>query len=260
MASGQIEGRRVIITGGASGMAAALVGAFAREGAKVVSMDLNETEGAKVAEAANGAGPGEASFIRCDVTQRASVEAAFAEATKRLGGLDVLINAAGVAPFAPSHLMTDEQWDFVLDVNAKGTFLTNQAAFPHLKEKGGRIINFASGAGAGGYPGKAHYAASKAAVLGWTRSIAREWGRYGITANSICPGIRTPMFEKTLSEMTPEQREAQLAKHRENTPIDGQMGDATRDLAPVLVFLAGDGARFMTGQMFSIDGGRFVVR
>jgi NAD(P)-dependent dehydrogenase (short-subunit alcohol dehydrogenase family) len=201
-----VVGLRVIITGGASGMGEAMVKDFARHGAKVVSMDVNKDAGQAIAAAAG------ANFSHCDVSDEASVYAAFAEAADRLGGLDVLIHAAGVAPGAPAEAITLSGWEKVFAINATGTFLANQTAFGYLKEKGGRIINFASAAGISGLPNKAHYSATKGAVISWTRTIAKEWGHYGVTANCIAPAIETPMYLKTRSLMSPQALAALDAK------------------------------------------------
>jgi NAD(P)-dependent dehydrogenase (short-subunit alcohol dehydrogenase family) len=255
-----LAGVRVIVTGGASGMGAGMVRAFAAHGAHVISLDIQAGPGAEIAEKATAAGPGSAAFIAADVSDKASVDAAFAQACEALGGLDVLVHAAGIAPGAPAESIAVEDWDNVLAVNARGTFLTNQAAFRYLSDSGGRIINFASAAGVIGLRNKAHYSASKGAVVAWTRTVAKEWGEYGITVNMIAPAISTPMYAKTRSLMTEEQLAALDATLRAEMPIDGKLGEIDRDLVPLLVFLAGPGARFFTGQIFPVDGGVLMVR
>jgi NAD(P)-dependent dehydrogenase (short-subunit alcohol dehydrogenase family) len=249
-----LENRRIVVTGGASGMGAALVRALPEEGARVVSLDVN-VEGLGVAEEAGAA------FVTCDVSSKESVDDAFLRATEHLGGLDVLIHAAGIAPGAPAEELSLDSWSKAMAVNATGTFLTNQAAFSYLRDAGGgRIINFASIAGIEGRPGKAGYSASKGAVVAWTRTVAVEWARYGITLNAVAPAIWTPMYDKTRRAMTPEELEAHDAQRAAMIPIGGKLGDPERDLVPVIVFLAGDGARFMTGQTFAVDGGMLKVR
>lgn len=250
----EIAGLHIIITGGASGMGEALVKDFAKDAAQVVSFDMNDTAGQAIAAAAG------ATYIHCDVSDQDSVRRAFALASERLGKLDVLVHAAGIAPGAPAETIASTDWDRVFAVNARGTFLTNQAAFPMLKDKGGRIINFASAAGITGQPNKAHYSATKGAVLAWTRTIAKEWGRYAITANCIAPAIETPMYQTTRSLMSADALAALDAKLAADMPIDGRLGDPERDLVPVVRFLAGPGSRFITGQIFSVDGGLTMVR
>lgn len=246
--------RRIIVTGGASGMGAALVRALPQRGAQVVSLDLTEDAGRATAEEAG------ARFLRCDVTDAASVEAATAEAVALLGGLDVLVHAAGIAPGGSGHETELELWERVMSVNATGTYLTNRAAFGHLKAGGGRILNFASAAGVQGYPGKAAYAASKGAVLAWTRTVAVEWAPYDITVNAIAPAIWTPMYDTTRASMSAEQLAAHDLMMAKAVPLGGKLGDLERDFVPVLAFLCGDGARFMTGQVFAIDGGTLMLR
>jgi NAD(P)-dependent dehydrogenase (short-subunit alcohol dehydrogenase family) len=255
-----LQGIRALITGGASGMGAGIVGAFAAAGAAVVSCDIQARPAIEIAGKATADGPGRADFVECDVTQPDSVDVAFTRAAELLGGLDVLVHAAGIAPGAPAEAITAQEWDRVLDVNAKGTFLTNQAAFRHLRERGGRILNFASAAGVIGLPDKAHYAASKGAVLAWTRTVAQEWGGLGITVNAIAPAISTPMYATTRASMTTEQLAAHDAQMKAVIPIDGRLGDVDRDLVPLLCFLAGPGSRFITGQVFAVDGGMLMVR
>jgi NAD(P)-dependent dehydrogenase (short-subunit alcohol dehydrogenase family) len=219
-----------------------------------VSLDLNADAGARVA------GEAGATFLGVDVTDKASVDAATNQAVAALDGLDVLIHAAGIAPGAPAESIPPEQWLEAIAVNATGTFLVNQAVFPHLKDRGGAIINFASSAGIKGYPGKAAYAAAKGAVVAWVRSIASEWGRYNIRVNAIAPTIWTPMYDKTRDSMSADQLAAHDAALKVAIPIGGKLGDIRRDLVPVVAFLASDGAHFMTGQIIPVDGGALMMR
>ncbi len=250
----QLNNKRVIVTGSARGIGAAVAAAFVNEGAHVASLDLSESAPQEAIE-----GNGWARSHICDVSDTESVKRAFAWAAAQLGGLDVLVNAAGIAPNAAADEITLDEWEKVFAVNARGTFLTNRAAYEHMHQGGGRIINFASAAGVGGQPGKAHYAASKGAVLAWTRTVAREWGPYGITVNAIAPAIWTPMYDATRSSMSDTQLEQHDAFMASLIPLGGRLGDAAQDLAPVLVFLAGQGSRFVTGQTLMIDGGMLML-
>ena len=174
------------------------------------------------------------------------------EGASALGGLDVMVNSAGIAPGAPAEAITLEAWEKVFAVNSRGTLLTNQAAFCHLKDKGGKIINFASATGVNGLVGKAHYAASKGAVL------AKEWAKHAIRVNAICPAIWTPMYEKTRASMTPEALAAHDMEMARMVPLGGRLGEL-KDFTPYMVFLAGSGSDFITGQTIKIDGGLLML-
>jgi len=255
MSPNTLTGRRIIITGGGSGMGEALVRAFPALGAAVVSIDLSEPAGARVVAEAGATG-----FLAADVAEERSIQHAVDEAVYRLGGLDVLIHAAGVSTGGAAAATTLDVWNRVMAVNATGTFLVNRAVFPHLKEGGGTILNFASAAGVRGHPTKAAYAAAKGAVVAWTRTIAAEWGRYGIGANIIAPAIWTPMYDRTRADMTPDELADHDAVKARTIPLGGRLGDVERDFVPVMTFLASPGARFITGQVLPIDGGMLMVR
>jgi NAD(P)-dependent dehydrogenase (short-subunit alcohol dehydrogenase family) len=253
-----VEGKRIIVTGGASGMGAAMVRGYVGAGARLVSFDVDPAGDAVAAEAASK-GPGSAEFIPCDVASETQVADAVSRAAERLGGLDVLVHAAAICPRSTIEEMTLAGWERVMAINATSTFLLNKAVFPHLKEKGGKIINFASGMGVLGTENPAHYAASKGAVLAWTRSVARAWGKHGITANAIAPAIWTPMYEQKRASMTPDQLAAHDAEQAQKRLIGGKLGDPERDFMPMMLFLASDGANYLTGQTYKIDGGGLML-
>jgi 2-hydroxycyclohexanecarboxyl-CoA dehydrogenase len=257
----QLEGTRIVVVGGARGIGEAAVRAFAREGAAVASLDLMDELGTRVADEATAAGPGRAVYLHCDISDRAAVTQAFAQAAAELGGLSALVNAAAVERRSPAEEITDADWDLTMNVNLRGTFITNQVVFPYLRDNGGgRILNYASGAALYPYMGGAHYSASKGAVISWTRTIAHEWGRHNITANAINPTIWTPMYQESRDRYSPEQLVLHEAKMAERIPLGGISGDPDLDMAPVLVFLVGEGARFITGQIISVDGGMVPLR
>lgn len=251
----ELQGKRVIVTGVASGIGASALKALAAAGASVVGMDVADEAGRAVAAGVKG---GAAHYLHCDVSDATQVRAAFAHAVEWLGGLDALVNIAGVERKSPAEDISQQDWDLMFNVNARGTMNTNQSAFTHLQARGGRILNFASAAGVMGVPGLAHYSAAKAAVLGWTRTAAKEWGRFNITVNAIAPGMWTPMYEHFRARLD----EAQLRAHDEmmarQIPLGGRLGDPDHDMAPVLVFLVSDGARFITGQTLAVDGGLMI--
>jgi NAD(P)-dependent dehydrogenase (short-subunit alcohol dehydrogenase family) len=246
----QLEGKRIIVTGGAHGMGAGTVRAFVAEGASVAVLDIKDQLAQSVVDEANATGPGRAHFFHCDIVKRPEVESVFAAATTWLGGLDVLANVAGAQRKKPEQF-TDEDLEFLFGVNMFGTIFTNQEAFPYLRENGGTILNIGSDGGLVAMPGIAAYAASKGAVMSWTRTIAGEWGIHNIRANSIVPAIKTPMTDNGGEEGRSVYS---------TVPLGGQLGDVMQDFAPVMVFMASDGARFITGQLISVNGGLVMVR
>jgi len=251
-----LANKKIIVTGAARGIGASATRALAAAGAMVTGLDLSGPS----ADTAESPPSSVFAYETCDVSSRASTRAAVDRAVAAMGGLDVLIHAAGVQRYTPAEAIPDEEWELVVGVNARGTMIANQAVFPHLKDRGGRIVNFASAAGALGLRGCAHYAASKGAVLAWTRTIAQEWGPYGISVNAIAPGMWTPMYDATRAGMTPEQLEAHDRGMAMMIPLGGRLGDPDADMAPVLVFLASDASRFITGQTLAVDGGLMMVR
>lgn len=147
----------------------------------------------------------------------------------------------------------------MIGVNLMGTVFTNQAAFRHLRERGGRIINFGSGGAVRGQVGSSHYAASKGGVQAFTRTVAQEWGGYGITVNAIAPGAWTRMYDAYLDRLGPAGREMAVEAMHHMIPIGGQLGDPDADIAPVMVFLASAASHFITGQLIAVDGGMVML-
>lgn len=254
----ELKGKRLIVTGTAGGIGASVLRGLAAAGAQVAALDVNDAAGEEQASRANAAGPGAARYFHCDVRLRGEVDAAFGAAAAWLGGLDGLVNIAGIERAAPAESILDADWDLMFDVNARGTMNTNQAAFPYLREGGGRILNFGSAAGVMGLPGCAHYSAAKAAVLGWTRTVAKEWGRHGISVNAAAPGMWTPMYEAHRARMDAQALAAHDAMMAGLIPLGGRLGDPDRDMTPFVVFMMSDGARFITGQTLAVDGGLMI--
>ena len=250
-----LHGRRALVTGGARGIGAAIVRALADAGVRVAIADLDFAAALALADAVGGG----ARAVEIDVRDRMSTQAAFDAALAHLGSLDILAANAGVSTMRRAIDLTDEDWAFNMDVNARGIFLSNQIACRYFlaNSRPGAIVNTASLAGKVGAPLLAHYSASKFAVLGWTQGLAREMAPHGIRVNAVCPGfVRTSMqdreiaWESELRGMTPE---AVLAEYVSLTPM-GRI-EEPEDVADVVLFLASDAAHFMTGQGINVTGG-----
>lgn len=255
----ELAGKRAIVTGAGSGIGRAIARALALHGVRVAIADLDSATARFVA----GDIGGDARAVAIDVRQRQSVEAAFSEVVDAWGGFDILIANAGVSTMNKAVDLTDEEWDFNFDVNARGIFLTNQIAVRHFiaTDNKGIIVNTASLAAKIGAPLLAHYSASKFAVLGWTQALAREMAGRGIRVNAVCPGfVKTSMqsreveWEAKLRGITPEQV---IADYIAQTPL-GRL-EEPEDVADVVVFLCSNGARFMTGQGINVTGGVYTT-
>ena len=244
----RLENKVALISGGARGMGAVEAKMFAAEGAKVVIGDMLGDEGRQVEAEINESG-GECVFVQLDVTDENAWQDAVATTVARFGKLDILINNAGIARINSVEDTTSEEWDLVMDINAKGVFLGTKAAIPEIRKAGGgSIVNISSIAGLTG--GRtSSYAASKGAVRLLTKSTAIQYAVDGIRCNSVHPGvIETPMTTPIMLN-TPEGRELNASRH----PL-GRFGQP-EDIAYGVLFLASDESSFMTGSELVIDGG-----
>ena len=252
-----IEGKKIIVTGSASGMGEATLKAYVQAGASVIGMDVSDDTGGLICENANKDGPGKCSYLHVDVSDKSSVSDAFANANDILGGLDVLAHPAAIQRSSDASEVSVEDWDLMFAINVKGTMLTNQIAQSYMKfNGGGSIINFGSISGLRPEPAASAYSAAKGAVHSWTRTAAGSWGKDNIRVNAILPAIATPMYRAARERSSEEEN---LASHwRNSVPIalGQEYGDPEKDLAPVMVFFASDASKFITGQLIPVDGGQ----
>jgi len=241
-----LSGQVALVTGAARGLGRAIAENLARCGAKVACVDVN-AELLDQTVAAISASGGAAMALTCDVTDSERVSAVVDEVVKTWGGLDILVNNAGITKDTLILRMKDDQWDAVININLRGTFLfTRSAARALMKSQRGRIINIASVAGIMGNPGQSNYSASKAGVIGLTRTVAKELAGRNITVNAVAPGFIATDMTAVLSEEVKTAIKKQV-------PL-GRMGDP-QDIADAVLFLASPAAGFITGHVLTVDGG-----
>ncbi len=242
----RFKNRVVVITGGASGIGKAAVEKFAREGAAVAIWDVNEVQGKELELILLNEGF-IARFIKVNTARLEEVETAAKEIIRQFGKVDVLINNAGITRDASLQKMTSEQWQQVLDVNLTGVFNCCKAVSPNMIQNSyGRIINTSSIVGLHGNYGQANYAATKAGVIAFTKTLARELGKYNITVNAVAPGFIATDMIKTIPEKV-------IAMMTEKVPLK-KLGTA-EDVANTYAFLASNEAQFVSGAVISVDGG-----
>lgn len=245
----KFTGQTVLVTGAARGIGFATARAFAAEGAKVAVADVS-AECVSARDKLLGEGFSNVIAVQGDVSVRADVERMFAETAQAHGGVDVLVNNAGITRDALFHKMTEEQWDAVMDVNLKSMFFTIQAALGYmLPKRKGAIVNVASITGQMGNVGQTNYAASKAGVQAMTRNLCREYAAKGIRVNAVAPGF-------TYSEMTnaiPPQVIEQLI-----AMIPAKRGGQPEEIAAAILFLASEDASFINGQTLAVNGGSYL--
>jgi 3-oxoacyl-[acyl-carrier protein] reductase len=246
----RLKEKVAIVTGAGRGIGLGIALAFAREGARVALCDIDASLlNSALAEIEHQAGEGRAFLM--DVTNAEQIQGVTREIVDQWGVINILVNNAGIYEVLPFEEITEEQWDRLLAVNLKGTFLCCQAVVPSMVgQGGGRIINIASSAGkAGGTLAGAHYSVSKAGVICLAKQLARELGPHGITVNAVAPGrIDTPMIQIASDEENED--------FRQRTPL-GRLG-TPEDVASTVLFLASDEASFITGEIVDVNGGLLI--
>lgn len=243
-----LEGRVAIVTGAGDGIGAAVARRFAADGARVLVAELNEETGRATAEEIGGR------FVRTDVSDKAQVLAMVDTAIREWGSVDILVNNAwGAGDVGRVENKTDAMLARGLGVGFYGPLWAMQAAFAHMKARGwGRVINMCSLNGVNAHMGTLEYNTAKEALRTLTRTAAREWAPTGVVVNAICPGAKSAAFRRMMSE------HPELEGQADATNPMGRIGDPDQDIAPVAAFLAGEGARYMTGNTLFVDGGSHI--
>ncbi|HUF89635.1 MAG TPA: SDR family NAD(P)-dependent oxidoreductase [Gemmatimonadota bacterium] len=259
--SGLLQGHGAVVTGGGRGIGAATARALAAEGARVVLASRTEAEVASVAGDIAGAG-GEAWGVPCDVTDADSVAALAEAAGERIGAVDILVNSAGIAHSAPLARQTLEEWERIFAVNVTGVFLVTRAFLPAMMERGrGRVVNVASVAGLAGAKYIAAYAASKHAVVGFTRSVAAEAAPRGVTVNALCPGyVDTDMTDASVARIMERAGLSETAALEAilATSPQGRLIEPG-EVARAVTWLCEESTRGVNGQAIVIDGGGLLA-
>jgi NAD(P)-dependent dehydrogenase (short-subunit alcohol dehydrogenase family) len=252
----EFSGRRALVTGGASGLGSGVAAALLTAGAHVAIGDLNEESLRKTSLALDSS---RVLPIALDVTSRESVCRAIERCRTEFGGLDTLVNCAGVFSLLPLDEIQEEEWDRVLDINLKGVFLCCQSAAPLLREsKQGRIVSISSDAGKKGYPLISSYCASKFGVIGFSKAIAGELAPHGVTVNCVCPiGITSTQMGQQVMDLlvqaTGKSPETLLAAREQTVPL-GRMAQV-EDVVNAVMFFLSDESGFVTGEALNVDGG-----
>jgi 3-oxoacyl-[acyl-carrier protein] reductase len=247
-----LRNKVAIITGAAQGMGQAIAERFADEGAILILVDIQQ-EKLKEVTSRLRARNFETKDYYCDISEEKQVWRLITSVINDFGKIDILVNCAGILYPTRFHEMTIEEWDKVMAINIRGTFLLMHAIYPHMKEQGdGRIINFASTAGLTvSTLGGAHYTASKHAVLGLTKAVAKEGGPFGVRVNAVCPGlIDTEMVRGTIDA-------EDIQKYEQSFPI-ARLGNP-QEVAELVLFLASDRSAYITGVSLNISGGDLLI-
>ena len=247
-----LRDKTVIVTGGGGGIGGATCRRFASEGAKVAVLDMNPDAAQKVADSIKAAG-GNAAAFKCDITDRAEVDAAVAASEAQLGPVDVLVNNAGWDVFKPFLKTVPDEWEKLIAINLTGALHMLHAVLPGMVErKYGRIVNVSSDAARSGSSGEAVYSACKGGLVALSKTLAREHARHSITVNVVCPGPTDTALLKGVAEGARDPAKL-IEAFRSAIPL-GRLGQPD-DLASAIVFFGSDDAGFITGQVISVSGG-----
>jgi NAD(P)-dependent dehydrogenase (short-subunit alcohol dehydrogenase family) len=249
------DGKSVIVTGATSGIGRSTAEAFGRDGASVVLVGRSETVLAEVAAAIERAG-GRPQICRADVTASDAPDQIVGQAVQEFGGIDVLVNAAGVIATGTLEATTDETWDAMMSVNLRAPFRLMRAAAPHLAARKGAVVNVSSVNGLRSFPGVLAYCVSKAGVDHLTRCAAIEMAPLGVRVNAVNPGVTVTNLHRR-SGMEESQYAAFLERSKTTHPL-GRPGDPD-EIASLILYLASDRAAWMTGETIPIDGGRHLT-
>ena len=245
-----LDNQVALVTGASRGIGRAIAMTLAQQGATVIGTATSESGAAAIGEALASAGL-KGRGVVLNVNDAAASDALIDSVVKEFGGLQVLVNNAGITLDQLAMRMTDEDWDAVMDTNLRAVFRLSRAVLrPMMKARGGRIINITSVVGASGNPGQANYAAAKAGVAGMTRALAREIGSRGITVNCVAPGF----IDTDMTKVLPEEQQAAL---KAQIPL-GRLG-STDDIAHAVAFLASPNAGYITGVELHVNGGMFMA-
>jgi NAD(P)-dependent dehydrogenase (short-subunit alcohol dehydrogenase family) len=250
---GKLEGKVAIVTGAGQGLGKAYALAFAKEGAKVAIAELNPKTCEAAAKEIRQLGK-ESLGVVCNVGDNDQVKKMVKEVVTKFGTVDILVNnAMGHTPSKPVEALDDSDWDICLQTGLKATWYCCTAVFPYMKDRGGKIINIASAMGIMGLPGTAPGSAAKEGIRGFTRVAAREWGKYKINMNVICPFASSPKQIEYFKQFPEEMNKLTAA-----LPL-GRIGDPEKDIGRVAVFLVSEDSDYMTGQTLNVDGGSIML-